>query len=106
MDLAGGYDQNWVLSYEPYRELAIAAHVECDGLGMDCLTTKPGVQLYCGNMMTDEVGKGGALYTKRSGLCLETQYWPNAVNRPHFPAPILRVGDVYNHKTVYRFREV
>ena len=106
MELAGGYDHNWVLSNEPHRALAIAAVLEYDGLSMTCSTTKPGVQFYSGNMMSGEIGKGGAVYSKRTGLCLETQYWPDAVNHPQFPAPILRKGEVYNHKTVYRFREV
>jgi len=106
MDLGGGYDHNFVLSTEPCRPLATAAVLECDGLSMTCLTTKPGVQFYTGNMMMGDIGKGGAVYSKRTGLCLETQYWPDSVNKPQFPAPILRKGDVYNHKTVYRFREV
>jgi len=106
MDLGGGYDHNWVLSNEAHRPLAIAAVLEYDGLSMTCLTTKPGIQFYSGNMMNGVIGKEGAVYAKRTALCLETQYWPNAVNIPQFPAPILRVGDVYNHKTVYRFREV
>jgi len=106
MELGGGYDHNWVLTDKPYRDLALAAVVECDGLSMACLTTKPGVQFYSGNMMGGEIGKGGAVYSKRTGLCLETQYWPNSVNLPQFPAPILRKGEVYNHKTVYRFKEV
>ena len=102
----GGYDHNWVLSNEPCRALAIAAVLEYDGLSMACLTTKPGIQFYSGNMMQGETGKGGAIYSKRTGLCLETQYFPNSVNTPSFPAPILRAGEVYNHKTVYRFMEV
>jgi len=104
--LGGGYDHNWVLSTEPYRAPAPVAVVEYDGLRMTCLTTKPGVQFYSGNMMTDETGKGGVKYRKRSGLCLETQYWPNSVNIPQFPAPLLRKGDVYNHKTIYKFMAV
>jgi len=106
MELAGGYDHNWVLSNDPHRPLAMAAVLECNGLSMTCLTTKPGIQLYCGNMMQGETGKGGAVYSKRTGICLETQYWPNSVNIPQFPAPILRTGETYNHKTIYRFREV
>jgi len=106
MELGGGYDHNWVLSGEPCRDLAIAAVLECNGLSMTCYTTKPGIQFYSGNMMTGEIGKSGAVYSKRTGLCLETQYWPNSINIPHFPAPILRVDETYNHKTVYRFREV
>ena len=104
--LGGGYDHNWVLSNEPHRALAMAAVVECEGLSMACLTTKPGIQFYSGNMMTGETGKDGAVYSPRTGLCLETQYFPNSVNIPQFPAPILRKGETYNHKTVYRFREV
>ena len=106
MELGGGFDHNWVLSNEPHRALAIAAVLECAGLSMTCTTTKPGIQFYSGNMMSGEKGKNGAIYAKRTGLCLETQYWPNSVNMPQFPAPILRKGEVYNHKTVYRFREV
>jgi len=106
MDWAGGYDHNWVLSNEACRPLAIAAVLESNGLSMHCLTTKPGIQFYCGNFMSGEVGKGGANYAFRTGLCLETQYWPDSVNKPDFPAPILRKGEVYNHKTVYKFREV
>ena len=106
MELGGGYDHNWVLSADAHRELAMAASLECDGLSMACLTTKPGIQFYSGNMMTGEKGKDGAVYSKRTGLCLETQYFPNSVNTPSFPAPILREGETYSHKTVYRFREV
>ena len=106
IELGGGYDHNWVLSNEAHRELAIAAVLECDGLSMTCHTTKPGIQFYSGNMMGGEVGKGGAVYGKRTGLCLETQYFPNAVNTPNFPAPVLKPGDVYNHKTVYKFKGV
>jgi aldose 1-epimerase len=101
--LAGGYDHNFVLSREPHRDLALAVVLEYGGLKMSCLTTKPGVQFYSGNFLSGEVGKGGAVYQKRSGICLEAQYWPDSVNKPGFPAPILRKGDTYRHKTVYEF---
>jgi aldose 1-epimerase len=104
--LGGGYDHNWVLSNDAHRAPAPAAVLECNGLSMSCITTKPGIQFYSGNMMQGETGKGGAVYSKRTGLCLETQYWPNSVNTPQFPAPVLRKGEVYNHKTIYKFREV
>jgi len=103
MDLAGGYDHNWVLSKEPHRELSPAATLEYNDLKMTCMTTKPGIQFYSGNFLTGEIGKGGAVYAKRTGLCLETQYWPNSVNIPSFPAPLLRKGEIYNHLTVYKF---
>jgi len=106
IELGGGYDHNWVLSTEPFRSPAIAAVLECNGLSMECITTKPGIQFYSGNMQAGETGKGGAVYGKRTGLCLETQYWPNSVNTPSFPAPILRKGEKYNAKTIYKFKEV
>lgn len=106
MDIAGGYDHNWVLSNDYYRALAPAAVLECGGLSMLTLTTKPGIQFYSGNFMTGEAGKNGAVYAPRTGLCLETQYWPDSINKQSFPAPILRKGETYNHKTVYKFREV
>jgi len=106
MELGGGYDHNWVLSGDAHRDLAMAASLECNGLSMACLTTKPGIQFYCGNFLSGEKGKDGAVYNKRTGLCLETQYYPNSVNTPSFPAPILRKGETYSHKTIYRFREV
>ena len=104
--LGGGYDHNWVLYNEAYRSPAIAAVLECSGLSMECITTKPGIQFYSGNMQAGETGKNGAYYGKRTGLCLETQYWPNSVNTPSFPAPILKKGETYNAKTIYKFKEV
>ena len=104
--LAGGYDHNWVLSNDAHRPLATAATAECSGLSMMCATTKPGVQFYSGNLMQGETGKDGAVYSKRTGFCLETQYWPNSVNTVQFPAPFLKKGETYNHKTTYLFREV
>lgn len=101
--LGGGYDHNWVLADVPHRELSLAAVLECDGVRMECLTTKPGIQFYSGNMLLPEKGKGGVMYGKRAGLCLETQFWPNSVNCPAFPSEILKKDGKYNHKTVYRF---
>ncbi|MCL2249913.1 MAG: galactose mutarotase [Oscillospiraceae bacterium] len=104
--LGGGYDHNWVLSSLPHRELAPAAVALCSDLSMTCATTKPGVQFYSGNMMQGESGKENSVYSKRTGFCLETQFFPNSVNTPEFPAPILEKGDTYTHKTTYLFKEV
>jgi aldose 1-epimerase len=73
---------------------------------MQCLTNQPGIQFYSGNFLSGETGKSGAVYNKRSGLCLETQNWPDAVNRCVFPDSILRKGEIYSHKTVYALRVV
>jgi len=54
---------------------------------MELLTTEPGVQFYCDNFLDgSDVGKGGKKYTRRSGLCLETQHFPDSPNKPDFPS--------------------
>ena len=98
-----GYDQNFILSRMQRQDLATAAIVEYDGLTMACRTTQPGIQLYCGNNLAGEKGKGGAEYAQWSGFCLETQGWPDAINNPSFPDSILRKGEVYSHTTIYSF---
>ena len=68
-------------------------------------TDMPGMQLYSGNFMHgDTVGKDGYVYKKRDALCLETQYYPDAINFPQWPSPILRAGeDVYKRQTYKRY---
>lgn len=103
--LAGGFDQNWVVSGEA-GTLRPAARAVSDetGVCMDVLTTQPGVQFYSGNGMDGfPRGKGGAPYARRWGFCLETQAFPDAVNHPNFPSPVLKKGAEYHHRTVFRF---
>ncbi len=100
-----GFDHNWILD-SGGKELALAAQAwdPDSGRTMKVFTTKPGIQFYAGNMLTDEdTGKGGAKYPPRSGFCLETQYFPNAMKHTHFPSPILRAGETYHHITEYEF---
>ena len=69
------------------------------------LTTQPGVHFYSGNFLDGEVpGKGGKAYEKRSGFALETQDWPDAVNNRDFPSVILKKGEEYRRKTVWKIR--
>lgn len=103
--LAGGFDQNWVVSGEA-GTLRPAARAVSDetGVCMDVLTTQPGVQFYSGNGMDGfPRGKGGAHYARRWGFCLETQAFPDAANHPNFPSPVLKKGAEYRHRTVFRF---
>jgi aldose 1-epimerase len=98
----GGYDHNWVLNVCGTK--AVEVYEPVSGRVMEVYTTMPGVQFYSGNFLDgSNVGKGGAVYGKRAGLCLETQYFPNALKHPHFPSPILRVGETYNHTTSFKF---
>ncbi len=100
-----GYDHNWVLNKNGEKpEKAAEVFDPFSRRVMEVYTTKPGVQMYTGNYLDgSEVCKGGAKYYKRSGLCLETQYFPNSLKHKHFPSPILKKGDIYNHTTIYKF---
>jgi aldose 1-epimerase len=68
---------------------------------MTAATDMPGVQLYTGNFI--EEPKGKRPYHPRDGVCLETQFFPNAMAVATFQKPILRAGGVYDHRTVYAF---
>jgi aldose 1-epimerase len=67
------------------------------------LTTQPGVQVYSGNFLKGQKGKGGAVYKLRSALCLETQHFPDSVNQPAFPSIILKPGQTYKQTCIYAF---
>ena len=103
-----GYDHNWVLDTGgDLGKIAAELYDPDSGRLMEVYTTKPGIQFYSGNFLDGtKVGKGGAVYRKRSGLCLETQYFPNALKHKHFPSPILKAGQKYKHTTIYRFTAI
>jgi aldose 1-epimerase len=100
-----GFDHNWVLNVSGKAPEKAAVVVDDNsGRIMEVYTTKPGVQLYTGNFLDGtQIGKGGAHYKQRAGLCLETQYFPNSLKHKHFPTPILRTGEEYKHTTIYKF---
>ena len=103
-----GYDHNFVLNRnEPGADsLALAARVfePTSGRVMEVFTTEPGVQFYSGNFLDGSItGKGGAVYAHRTGFCLETQHFPDSPNQPAFPSTILRPGETYRSRTVYKF---
>jgi aldose 1-epimerase len=100
-----GYDQNWVLD-NPEGSLTLAArvHEPTSGRIMEVYTTEPGLQFYSGNFLDGTAtGKGGIVYHKRFGLCLETQHYPDSPNKPGFPSVVLRPGEEYVQTTVYKF---
>jgi len=99
-----GYDHNWVLDHRTGTlGLAAAAHDPFSGRVMEVYTTQPGVQLYTANWINGEKGKGGRKYGRRWAFCLETQHYPDAINKPHFPSTILNPGEEYKHICMYKF---
>ena len=101
----GGYDHNWVLNHAP-GELALSAKAwdEKSGRTMEVYTDLPGIQFYTANFLGSKVlAKGGVSYGPRQAYCFETQYFPDAINKPQFPSPILRKGEKYDTTTIYKF---
>jgi len=100
----GGYDHCFIIDRsEPGLTLAARLFEPDSGRGLEVYTTKPGIQLYSGNFLNGICGRGREIYNKHGALCLETEYYPDAVHHPHFPDVILRPGQKYRHETVYRF---
>ncbi len=100
-----GYDHCWVLNKES-NEITLGARVvePQSGRVMEVWTTEPGMQFYCGNFLDgSNVGKGGKVYNRRNGFCLETQHFPDSPNKSNFPSVVLRPGETYETTTIYKF---
>lgn len=94
---AGGYDHNFCIT-DPHFAVVYS---EKTGIQMDCYTDRPGVQFYSGNFLNGAVGK--SQYNKNAGFCLETQLWPDCINKPQWQSPILKKGEKFYSKTEYCF---
>ena len=100
-----GYDHNYAIDGKAgsLREAAQAYSLD-SGISMDVETTLPGLHLYTANFLDEGLkGKEGAVYGPRHAFCLETQFFPDAINQPVFSSVILRPGHPYDHKTVFSF---
>ncbi len=102
-EVRGGYDHCYVLT--PAQGLRLFARVEepVSGRVMEVETDQPGVQFYTGNFLDGVQGRENVKYIKNWGFCLETQLFPDCMNQPHFPSPVINPGQVYTHTSVYRF---
>ena len=104
LKLGGGYDHCWVL--RPGKNVRLAARVvdPKSGRVLEVSTDQPAVQFYGGNFLDGKVtGKGGITYQKRTGMCLETENYPDAPNKPDFPSCVLKPGETYHHTMVLKF---
>jgi aldose 1-epimerase len=74
------------------------------GRVLEMFTTEPGVQFYTANFLDGTLkGKGGALYGKHQGFCLEAQHFPDSIHHDNFPSTVLRPGEKYTQTTIYKF---
>jgi aldose 1-epimerase len=103
--LAHGYDHNFVINRKgPGLELAARVHEPSTGRILEISTTEPGVQLYSANFLDGTItGKQGRVYKQHYAFCLEAQHFPDSPNHPSFPSTILRPGQTYHSRTVYKF---
>lgn len=84
--------------------MAAEVRESISGRGLRVATTAPGIQFYSGNFLDGTlVGKGGAVYPKHGGLCLETQGFPDAINHQNFPSVVIQPGETYTHIIHYDF---
>jgi aldose 1-epimerase len=101
-----GYDHCWILNPSSDNSARRVAELfdPSSGRVVEVLTTEPGIQFYSGNFLNGTlVGKGGISYDRRTGLCLETQHYPDSPNQPDFPSVVLNPGEKYTTTTIYKF---
>lgn len=100
-----GYDHNWVLSTA--RDISVPAAVltsPLTGIRLTVYTDEPGIQVYTGNFLDGTItGKGGKVYAQRSGICLETQHYPDSPNKPEWPSVLLSPGETYTSNCIFKF---
>ncbi len=95
LTIPGGFDMNWAL--DPASGPALALTSPKTGLSLEIETDQVGMQVYAGQTMP-------APFVRCAALALEPQGFPDAVNHPNFPSVILRPGETYRHRSVYRLR--
>ncbi|MDE1178171.1 MAG: galactose mutarotase [Edaphobacter sp.] len=101
---AGGYDHNWVLrGATGETKTAAKVHDLKTGRVLTVTTTEPGVQFYTGNFLDGSFHSNGVTFSKRTGLCLETQHFPDSPNHPSFPTTELKPGEARHWTTTFTF---
>ena len=99
MRLQGGYDHNFEVYANPCAILSDPESGRTMAVHTDC----PGIQFYSGNYLRGDTGKDGVVYSRRTGVCLETQFYPNALNYPQWPQPVVAAGEQYHSETSFVF---
>ncbi len=106
LELAMGYDHNFVLSPQPSGEPQPAARARDPRSGrvLEVRTTQPGLQFYSGNHLDGTLrGPAGKVYSRHAAFCFETQHFPDSPHQPAFPSTVLRPGEHFASTTEYCF---
>jgi aldose 1-epimerase len=99
-----GYDHNFVIDGPEGDNKLVAKVMDPEtGRFMEVRTTEPGVQFYTGNFLDGKLVSGDRTFQQHSGFCLETQHYPNSPNQPDFPPVVLRPGEKFVSRTIFRF---
>ena len=100
-----GYDHNWVLNTKgDITRPCATLESPATGIVLDVYTNEPGIQIYAGNFLDGTLtGKKGIVYGHRASVCLETQKYPDTPNKPEWPSALLKPGDKYDSRCIYRF---
>ena len=106
LKIGSGYDHNWAINAHGAEDAIVRLTSEESGICLEVFTDCPGIQIYTGNFLCDKHGKRGRIYPNRSAVALETQHYPNAVNRPNFPSPLVKAGEKFRTETEYKFGKI
>ena len=100
-----GYDHNWVLDTAcDITKVAVELYCPTSGIDLKVYTDEPGIQIYSGNFLDGTAtGKKGIVYQQRTGICLETQHYPDSPNKPQWPSVVLRPGETYTSQCIFAF---
>ncbi len=100
-----GFDHNYICNKKEVGELSkvVTLTDPKSGRVLEAWTTEPGMQLYTGNFLSDFAIQNGCRSQRRSAVCFEAQHFPDSPNRPYFPSTVLKPGEKYTQKTVYKF---
>jgi len=100
-----GYDHNWVLNTKgDINKKCATLKSQRTGIVLDVYTNEPGIQVYTGNFLDGTLkGKNGVVYKKRASVCLETQKYPDSPNKPQWPSPVLKPGQIYFSHCIFKF---
>ena len=107
LQMAGGYDHNWIIIPQPKANdfpVHSVLYSPESGIALIVKSDQPGIQCYTGNFLDGTLtGKNGVVYQHRTGICLETQRYPDSPNKPEWPTTVLRPGEDYHTVTVFEF---